>query len=528
MRKIAAIAGIVFLITINLSAVEKVDTKKLLSESLDIYNHCEKINSLRKTACKDLDKSQNDIISKLWLLEQPVFTEKMIWQHKEDIALSKKRIALNKAYLEIAKITDPNERAKLAQKYDQDIKRLTAEEEKASKPFLEKIDKLEQEVKDKQEPFEKAMQSYCLCPKADYSILGDTEISAPYLFGTLTYKWNDKENIPVAWAWISIYDKPEPKPNAKMLHNTLYVNEHWPKRIDGWAGHFRINLYLTKASLFGKDKVAKIIKDFIDLDGLSKIDPAKSDNGINALIKDNLLFTKKYRSIVLEKNDVVNPIKAEYENLEKLKERLRKRPASSERLKLDKQEIDYFTRELENFEQKLEIGTITDAKKRAEMKKKFQAEKKKLDAKIKKTEKPYYDKIAKLTKGIESKDALLNDAIKGYFLKGGNGYEVISKPTTKATFSKATIEGKWNDQKFKEICSATVQLRNLPVIPENAKMLDGLYYVSDISTNKTFIRVWAGNFDVSFKIRKKEWLKKEEIGEILKKFIDLPRLAKAF
>ena len=89
MRKIVAIAGIFCLTTANLSAVECPDTKKLLSESLDIYNHCEKIKSQRKTAIKDLDKKQNDVRSKLWLLDQPLFTEKTIRQYTVDESLQK-------------------------------------------------------------------------------------------------------------------------------------------------------------------------------------------------------------------------------------------------------------------------------------------------------------------------------------------------------------------------------------------------------------------------------------------------------
>jgi len=528
MRKIVAIAGIFFLITVNLSAVEYSDTKKLLSESLDIYNHCEKINLQRKTAVKDWDIRQNDVRSKLWLLDKPLFSEKMIRQHTVDIKISKKRIALNKAYIETAKITDPNERAKLAEQYDKDIERLTAEEEKVGKPFTEKIDKLIQDSNDKHQPFEKAMYVYCLCPKNDYPLLGKTTIETRPFISTFIYKWFDNANNQLARAWITIHDKPEPKPHAKILHNTFHLSEHWPKRMDGWAGHFRINLYLSKASWFRKDKIARILKDFIDLEGLAKIDPTKCDNSINALMKDNLTFSKKFKSLVIEKNDTLFPITMEHEKLKKLRSRLKKPPASSEQLKRDAEDAVFFTQELVEFEKRLEIGTITDPKQRAKMKKKLQAKKKKLDAKIKKTEKPYHDKIAKLTKGIKGKKVLLNDAMSGYLLKAGNDYEGISELTTKATFSKATIESTWKDKNGKELCSGILQLRNLPVIPENAQMLDNLYYINNISANKTFIRVWAGNFDVSFKIREKKWLKKEEIGEILKKFIDLPGLAKAF
>ncbi|MFC1676148.1 hypothetical protein ACFL3G_03670 [Planctomycetota bacterium] len=527
MRKISIGIGLVLLITITVSAIKGSQLNELLSESLDTYNRYEKIRDQRRAASKGLNKSPLSVRSRIELLEQPAFDEEQIANAKyENIAFYRSQIAQLNAFLEIAKITDPNERAKLAQKYEKDRQRLLAEELAAGKPFRKRTDNLKDQVKDKQELFEKAIKAYCLLPKDIYPDIVSSSVDAEYHAGKLTYKWKDTHNNRVILAWIWLKDKPVVKDDAQMLNSTYYVSRHNPNAMVVWAGNFRIDFHVAKTDWWGREKIVQYIKDLIDLDGLAKIDPTRSDNSLNALTMESMAYAKKYRVIRNETREVVNPIRDERVKVKMLKSRLKKPPAGTEQLKKDRDLIDNFTKELEACQKRLEIGLITDPNERAAMKMRLQSEKKKLGAEKKRIIRPYDDKIKKLRRQVTGKDSLLNDMMKVYFLDGGNGYEGISEKTTKTRFYQAVITCNWKDSDGNILCTARLRLRNKPVIPEGAQMLDGIYHVSSGGGDQTFIKVWAGNFNVFFKVKKQEWLEKEGIGEILKNFVDLPGLAK--
>jgi len=521
------IIQIACLIAANASAIEYPELNEILSESLDIHNLCEKINHQRNAATEELDKKHKYFCSRITWLKQPSFSEERIRHYTDNIAMAKNSIEKLKTCIEFAKITDPNKRATLAQKYDNERQRLLAEEMKAGKPFSERIDELKREFEDKQEPFEQAMKSYCLLPTSNYPSITTTSVDAQFHSGTAKYKWLDKNNKLLAWASISIKDKPVFEDAAEKFDNTFYITKHYPNNIEVWAGNFRVGLYIAKTEWFGKELIVKLTKNFIGLEGLANIDPADDNNSLDALVRGSLACSKRYRTIQNEKHSIVKPLTDKRVKVKALIRRLKKPPADSEQLKKDRSEIGFWAKELENYRGRLDIGTITDPNERAAMIVKLEAEKKKLDAERKRITKPYNDQYTKLLRGLQDKNQLLNDAMKGFFLKGEIRYEGISKTTTRARFSQATISSNWEDDQGNTLCSAQLQLRNPPNIPENPQMLDGVYYVSNGGNDRNFIWVWVGDFFVYFNVNKKEWLEKEKVGEILKSFIDLPRLATA-
>lgn len=519
--------GIILFIGAGACAVEDADVSGLVSQSRHTYNQFEKIMGEMKAATSDLDERLRPIRAQISWFKQPVLDDEKIREINSNIAFARSRISKLETFIEIAKITDPNKRAKLADKYEADRKRLLAEELEAGKPFRERIDELRREfkVKDKQEPFEKAMKTYCLLPRSKYPTVASTSAIASYRTGSLTYKWLDSDNKQLALARISLKDKPTVKDDAKMLDNTFYVSEHWPTRIVVWAGYFRVN-FNVQLEWVGREKIAKLIKDFIDLDGLAKIDPTRNDSSLNALAMGSLACSKRYHRISRERSEVTSQLTAERVKVKMLKTRLRKPPADSEQLNEDRHLIDLSKKELKSSQARLEVGTVTDPNERAARIVKLEAEKKKLDAERKKIARPYEDKTKELKRGLKDKQMALNKAMRVYFLKGGNGYEGISEITTKAIFYKGTINCSWKDSDGNWLCSARLNLRNRPIIPKDARMLDGLYYVSSNALILNLIEVWAGNFHISFDVQKKEWLEKEKVAEVLKHFIDLPGLAK--
>ena len=173
---------------------------------------------------------------------------------------------------------------------------------------------------------------------------------------------------------------------------------------------------------------------------------------------------------------------------------------------------------------------MTDQKERAAMLAKLEAEKKIIEAERKKAGKPYDDRIGILQNGSDYKvkESGLNNAMKVFFLEEWNGYEGISEMTTRVLFYKAIISCSWKDSEGNELYLAQLRFRKKPVVPEDGRMLDGLYYISSGGDSSNYIWMWVGNFKVYFDIKKKELQGKDKISKILKEFVDLPGLAKVF
>lgn len=522
--------GIIFFITAGACAIEDADVNALVAQSLHTYNQFEKIMGEMKAATSGLDERLRPIRAKISWFKQAAFDDERIRGSNSNITRARNQIARHQALIEVAKITDPNKRAKLADKYEADRKRILEEELDAFKPFRKRIDKLKQEFKDKQKPFDKAMKTYCLSPQSKYPTVASTYVSTPFHTGVLRYRWLDSDNKQLALARISLKDKPTVKDDAEMLDNkfyvsTFYVSEHRPN-IEVWAGYFHVNFNITKAEWWRKEKIAELIKDFIDLDGLAKIDPTRSDNNLDALAMGSLACSKRYHLIQNEREDATSWLTAERVKVKMLKSRLRKPPADSEQLNKDRNLIDFYKKELKSSQARLEVGTVTDPNERRAMIVKLEAEKKKLDAEKKKIAKPFEDKTKELRRGLKEKEAALNEAMKRYCLTGGEAYPGATEISIKTTFYEGRTRCIWKDADGKWLCSALLELRNRPVIPKDARMLDGLYYVSSSALHLNFIEVWVGNFHISFDVQKKVWLGKEKVAEVLKHFVDLAGLAK--
>jgi hypothetical protein len=311
-----------------------------------------------------------------------------------------------------------------------------------------------------------------------------------------------------------------------MLDDKFYVSEHYRISIHVWAGHFEVAFNVTRLEWQGEERIAELIKDFIDLAGLAKIAPTQSDSSLNALAMGSLSCSKKYRRIVRERSEITGPLQDERVKVKNLKGRLSKPPADSEQLKEDKRLLELYKEEIKQEQARLAAGRVTDLNERAAMVVKLEAEQKSLRAEKDKIAKPYYDKTRELKSGLEDKEAALDEAMKRYFLMGGKAYPGAESISTRTLFYDGSVNCNWKDADGKYLCNATLRVRNRPVVPGDAQMLDGIYYISDIATND--IQVWVGNFQVGFQVDadKREWHGEEKIGDILKHFVDLAGLAK--
>jgi len=516
------------LVALNTSAGEKEQVKALLSDSLRIYNKLEEIKTQKKEATEKLDERLNTLRLKIKLLKGPVFDEERIRHYKDDIALAENVIAKHKAAIEFDKLTDSNERAKLAEKYEKERRRILAEELRAAKPFNKRINTIKKEVEDKQKIFEEVMKEYIRWPKEDYPAIVRTEIRAKYHAGSVTYEWWDTEHKHQAFclAWIKLKEGPPPEDDAEMLDDKFHVVKLWPQSIEVQAGYCSVSFNIRDPEQWGKDKMGRYIRDFVDLDGLARIDPADGNGRLDELARGSLACSKRYRKIIYEKDDVVKPLTAERVKVKGLKAILQKPPADSEQLRKHREQIDFWAKERQDYRIRLEIGTLENPAERAALLKKLQADKDEIEVEKRSIEKPYNDKMRAMSRGLRKKDPLLNDAMKVYFLRPADGYEGLSEMSTSAMFLKAKITCSWKDKNGDTACSAIFFLRNQPSIPDNAKMLDNRYYLDMGGGMKDYIWLWIGNIHVYFNVKKKEWRGTEEIDQIVKKFVDLSGLGK--
>jgi len=513
MRISIAQTGVIFFIAACAFGVEEADVKTLVSESISISSQYEKV-----------DEQLRSIRNKIRWLQQPPFDDKQIRGIKNNITFASNQINRHEALIELAKVTDPAERAKLAEEYETERKRLLAEEREAGKPFRKRIDKLKQEVKDKEAAFDKAMKLYCFYPQDKYPNVAGKTASAQYYNGFITCNWLDADGKQLAWAHITLGDKPFIKDNAEMLDGTYYISDLWPGNITVWAGNFQVHFVTAKPEWRGREKIGEMVKDFVDIEGLARIDATLTDNHLNDLATGSLASSKRYRIIKNEQGDATSHITDERVKVKTLKSRLRKPPVDDEQLKKDRELIEFYKEEIKQSEARLEVGTVTDPNERTAKIAKLEVEKNKLYAEKRKITKPYKERTRELKSGLKEKQAALNQAIKKYLLTGGDSYEGVDEITTKTSFYRGRINCSWEDADDNELCFAQLNLGDRPDVPGDALMLDGIYYISNSGSN--FIWVWVDNFQVYFEVKKKQWQEKEKIESALKHFIDIDGLAK--
>ena len=527
-KQASFLTAIAVLIVLNTFAAEEPEVKALLSDSLLVYNKLEQIKTKKKEAVGELNERLSTLRLKIKLLKEPVFDEEKIWHYKDNIAFSEDQISVNKAGIEFSKITDPNERTKLAQQYDDQRKRILAEELLAAKPFNKRIDALAKETEGKQKIFEEVTKEYFRWPKKDYPAIVRTEIKAKFHAGSVTYEWWDAEHKHQAfcYAQIKLTDPRPPQDNAEMLNDKFCIVRLWSQSIEVWVGCFSVQFNMRDPQWWGEEKMRRYIRDFVDLEGLARIDPDSGKEPADELVRGSLACSKRYRKIVNEKRDAVKPLTNKRVKVKQFKARLKKPPADSEQIRKDQDMIDHWGKECQSYRTRLEIGTLEDSDERTVLLETLHADQDKLKAEKRSIEKPYNDQMEVLTRGLKAKNPLLNNAMKIYFRTELDDYEDLGEMITRATFSKAKITCSWEDRKGDTVCSAIFFLRNHPPVPDDAEMLDNQYYVDSGGDKSDFIWLWIGNFHVYFDIKKEDWLQTERVDQIVKKFIDLSGLEK--
>ena len=527
-KQVSLVTTITFLIVLNTFAVENPEVKALLADSLRVYNEVEQIEAQKKAASKELSEKRSTLRSKINMLENSVFDEERVRHCRDNIAFAENQIAIRKAAIEFAKIADPDKRSELVQKYENQRKKILAEELLAGKPFKKQIDALKKQTERQQKLFEEVMKAFYRWPKKEYPAIVRTEVRSQFHAGNVRYEWWDAEHKHQAfcYATIKFTDNLLPQKDIEILDDKFHVTSLWPQMIEVRAGCFSVHFSIRDSDLWGREKMRRYISEFVDLDALAKIDYDGSSSPTDDLMRDSLAYSKKYRKIINEKNDIVKPLTAERVKVKQLKGILKPPPADSEQIRKEKDQIDYWAKECQSYRTRLEICTIKDPNERAALLKTLSVDKEKLDAEKKSIEKPYYDKKKALTRGLKVKDQVLNDVMKVYFHDQPDGYEDIGEMSTRAIFYRGRITCSWNDKNGDTACSAMFSLRNRPSVPDDAQMLDNRYYVDAGGGTKNFIWLWTGNIHVYFNIKDKDWQGTEEIDQIIKKFIDLSGLEK--
>lgn len=509
-------------ITLHTFGAENLQTKELLSESLHIYNELEQIKTQKNEATEELNESLKTLRLKINALKEPIFDQARIRHYKNNIGFAEDQIAVHEAAIEFATITDPQKRAELAQTYDKQREKILTEELQAAKPFSKRIDALEKETEGRQKIFAEAMKPFFRWPKEGYPAIVRTEIKAEYHAGTVTYEWWDAENTHQAfcYAQIKLTDK-TPSNNNKMLDDTYSITRLWAQTIEVQANCFKVILTMRNPDLWGDEKMRGYIKEFVDLDGLAQINPVDGKKQTEELIRGSLAYAKKYQKIRNEKMDIVKPLTDERVKTKYLISILKDPPIDNDQIRKEKEQIDFYLKERQGYQTRLEAGTLEGTAERTALLKTLQADKKKLDAQKRSTGKPYLEKKQALTRGLKEKDALLSDALKDYFHAHPEGFEGLGEMVIQTSFSRAEMSCSWTDAQDETVCWAILYLRNY----DDRNKIDNHTSIGGTGGgDRDFVWLWIGNIRLYFQSKNEDHLQTEPIDRLVKKFIDLSGL----
>ena len=222
----------------------------------------------------------------------------------------------------------------------------------------------------------------------------------------------------------------------------------------------------------------------------------------------------------LASNGITNRVRA----IESLVRDAGKPAPGADKIEEYQQEIRRLKQQIAHLELKLEMARITDADTRKARVGELKTELKQLRAKEREVTKPFNDEMSKLKARVKDRYQPFVEAMKQFCRIPGETYPEVVKTEVHATFHSAFASYSWKNAEDKQLVWAHVRLRDRPEVPKKAKKLDHAHYI--MSSSHQSIWVWAGHFQITFMMQKKEWQGAEKVEKALKCFVDVDGLAK--
>jgi len=190
-----------------------------------------------------------------------------------EIAQCRQRIADLERAIELAKIKEPSARASRASELQTEAKKLREQAAKLRRPYFDRMRQVKHELAAATEYRKEALEPYFLNPTEEHPNIAAMAVRASRISGSVSCCWRAANNAIVAEANVEVEPPPERKPR-KLLANTYplgYVNDQY---LNVTAGYFKVRFHAGDRTLQGRDKIAEIVQDFINLKGLAAIKSA--------------------------------------------------------------------------------------------------------------------------------------------------------------------------------------------------------------------------------------------------------------
>lgn len=180
---------------------------------------------------------------------------------------------------------------------------------------------------------------------------------------------------------------------------------------------------------------------------------------------------------------------------------------------------------IEGAKKALEAGRITDPEERQKLAEQFKEEAKGLRQQAIEAAKPVDDKLAQQQAAHRADDAKLKELLTPFFRSPTDGEFANVKATNiGGYFADGQVSANWLDSNRKRVAMVQLRLRERDGKTRTIEKLDGKYEVYGKPANAIFL--WAGSFQVYFRVDQAEWQNPKAKVAILKALVDLDGLAR--
>lgn len=513
------IVRLIIAITSSISANEKSELRDFVKQWKQDHAVYDKLIAEKTKTVSELDEKRREVSTRIHWLQQAPIDSAQKQQLLDNIFDYSSWVQKYQELVEISQVTDPQKRSVMIQEFDKQRENLLREEGRAAKPYRKLLGSLQEKVKHHETPFYEIMKTYCLLPTDTYPEVVRSAVESQYYQIRGVYRWYDNQKKELAQARIVLRAVPKIPPKAKYLKDKYYIESMLLTNATVWTGQFRISFSVRQPEWHGREKMARMIEDFIDLEGLARVGDLSTSGKTVSFLKGAMECAKKYERISREKKEALQPLQADRVRVKALMHRL-KNPVDSARIKKDKEKASYYQKSLENSKNRLKVSTIEDEQELQKQITHWKAEKAKLDKEKQNIEQPFDQKIVRLIRRDGLKQIMTE-----YVSEKSKIFSEPVQMSIRTQYYPGTITCTWTDKDDQKICTVKLRLLKPESNVNTFPRLHNLYPYYMAKHRHDFIILCLDDFQLCLQVYQKEWQNKEKIFILLDHLIDLHGLS---
>ncbi len=204
-----------------------------------------------------------------WTPQSRVQIESSIVNYESQIRHAKEQLERLRAQLQIAMLSDPDERAGMTAAHKAEQADIRAKTNEVRKPFDEQIMAIKRDHPELRQAYADWLSGFVRTPtEAPLAGLEPAPVSVNLDDAFAAVHWNDGSELKV-WTHIRLTERPEAREDAR-LHDARHpvtsvnANSVWL-----YAGRFQVVLHINEKAWHGPDAALKIIDQFLDLNAMA-------------------------------------------------------------------------------------------------------------------------------------------------------------------------------------------------------------------------------------------------------------------